>query len=259
MSYWTNYGETQILNTFCGTTAIAPTTMFLGLFLSNPGEVGSGAEISYNGYERMPITFTAPSESSLGVSVTNSADITFARSTQTVGNVTYIGIMDSQVSGNIWAYNKIEGDALIVDADVTPLFKAGTIIFESRGNFSVLMKTRTLNLFRGVNLDGFAPAFAPFSGDPESGGAELSGVNYARVPLDYNTPTEQASGQMMIQNNAVTSGIAGDTWGVWAHSAIMDAVSGGDCIAHFPQNTPQIVGKNRAFDIAAGDLPILLN
>ena len=259
MSYWTDYAETHILNTFRGTTAVAPTTMYLGLFLSNPGEVGGGTELSYAGYERRPIAFTVPTESSLGVTMTNSSDITFPRCNQTAGNVTYIGIFDSQVSGNMWAYNKIEGEPLIVDADVTPLFKAETIIFESRGNFSKIMKTRMLNLMRGVNLDGFTPYFAPYNGNPESGGAELSGLGYARTLLSYSAPQEQVSGQMMISNGNVTSSIPGETWGTWSFTAIMDAVASGDCVAYIEANTPQIVGKNRVFDIATGDLPILLN
>jgi hypothetical protein len=46
--YATNYFETKILNIFSGTPCVAPSGLYVGLFLSNPTETGvAGTEVSY--------------------------------------------------------------------------------------------------------------------------------------------------------------------------------------------------------------------
>ena len=75
--YATNYFETMILNVLNGVQAGAPATVYVGLFLTNPGEAGGGTEISYTGYARQAITFDAPESMEDGIGIKNSAEITF--------------------------------------------------------------------------------------------------------------------------------------------------------------------------------------
>ena len=63
----------------------------------------------------------------------------------------------------------------------------------------------------------------------EETGSELAGDNYARVALTFSAPSEQASGQMLVQNSlAVSFNRPSTPWGVWTYSAIYSAATGGE-------------------------------
>ena len=71
--YATDYFETMMLNTLRGTNATAPTKVYMGLFLSNPGETGAGGtEVSYSGYQRQEVSFSSPAVMSGGIGLQNS-------------------------------------------------------------------------------------------------------------------------------------------------------------------------------------------
>lgn len=258
--YWSDYAETSILNAFRGQTVTAPTTIFAAAFLSNPTDLGTGTEISYPGYIRQPITFSAPTAGSAGVSMVNDADVNFPVSTTAAGNVTYFGFFDNITGGNLWCYVKVEGDTLTVDAGVAPLIKAGKLSFVFRGTISEVMKTRALNLLRGVNLAGFNSYVALYDGNPENGGFELSGGNYARFGVSFSAPTSLSTGQTMIGNSTAVSSNSADTnWGTWSYTAIMDAASGGSPVAYNPKTPVQVMGETRSVTIQeANKLTVLL-
>jgi hypothetical protein len=207
----------------------------------------------------MPVVFAPPTATSLGMSTSNQQDIVFARSSSSVGTVSYVALFDALSGGNMLAYSRSEGDPLIIEADVAPAFKSGTIILEYTGNMSVEKKTKDLNFLRGQDLIGFTPYFAPFNGDPESGGAELAGDNYARVQLAYNSPIDITSGGMQILNNSATSNTALSSWGMWTHTAIMDASSAGNVIFNIPRDRPRNVTTNSYFVINENELPLTVN
>ena len=70
--YASNYFESQVLNLMRGQSISGFNTLYLGLFLSNPGDTGSeGTEISYTGYARQTIAFSAPAASGSGLMVQN--------------------------------------------------------------------------------------------------------------------------------------------------------------------------------------------
>lgn len=248
--YWSDYAETAILNSFRGQAVTAPTTIFAAAFLSNPTDLGTGTEVSYPGYIRQPITFSAPTVGTTGVTTVNDADVNFPVSNIAVGNITYFGFFDSITGGNLWCYVKVEGDTLTLEAGVAPLIKAGKLTFTFRGTLSNVMMTRGLNLLRGVNLAGFSPYIALYDGNPQNGGFELSGGNYARFPIDFSAPTAQSAGQMAIGNSgAVSSNSSNTNWGTWSYTAIMDAASGGSCVALSQKATPQVMGETRSVTI----------
>ena len=226
--YATNYFETAILNTMRGTTLTAPAAVYLALFITDPTETGQGGtEISYSEYQRQPVTFSAPAQVTGGVGIQNDAQITFPKTPDDAGTVAYIGIMDSVTGGNMWAYSKLT-DPLPLNAGTAPVFSPGDLKFAFTGDLSSAYKTNFLNVFRGQNVTGFSLHAALYTGDPESGGAELSGTNYARVPLTMTAPAEAESGQMKIQNSAQASFNRPSTnWGTWSFTALYDALSGG--------------------------------
>lgn len=229
--YATDYLERNFLNVMNGVTFTAPAKCYIALFLSNPTDTGTnGIEISYSGYERMDITFSTPTPMNGGIGISNDALITFATSPIDAGTVTYIGILDSKVGGNMLAYGKLTED-LDVRSGESPVLLAGDVSYYLTGNLSTSYKTKLLNIFRKTSIKGITSHYALFNSSPDHGGSELNGANYTRVPLTFSTPIDGASGQMYIQNSVgATFNRPSEAWGVWNYSAIYDALAQGEPI-----------------------------
>jgi hypothetical protein len=258
--YLTNYSEGKILSALNGTTAVAPTTMYAALFLSNPGETGTGTEIAYTGYARKPISFSAPTADGSGkVKMANSADVVFPVSDVVTGNITYLGLMDALTGGNMWAYMLLD-EPVQVRAGVAPIILAQEWGYESSGDFSIAFKQKYMSLFRGVNLPGFTAHMALYNGNPDDGGSELSGLQYARFPIAFSAPAVQPSGESMIANSAsVTSPRAGESWGTLSYTAIMDNLSGGALVAFKLYDPAITINRGDAVFISPGSFSIRLN
>lgn len=256
--YLTNYSEDKILRAFLGTTVTAP-TIYAALYHSNPGETGQGAEISYSGYQRQPISFSEPATVTGGVSMANVADVVFEPSPVATNDITHVALMDAVVGGNMWAYMTLD-EPIQVAAGVAPLIQSQEWNYVTSGNFSTAYKVKYLNLLRGVNLTGFSPYIALWNGDPDTGGAELSGAGYARFAISFSTPEVQPSGQSMIKNTALISSPRSlDNWGTLTHLAVMDAASGGEVVAFAPYDINMIMGRGKAVFIRADEYSVSMN
>lgn len=122
-----NYLENALINgTIRGTTYTAPTTVYVGLFTSDPTDAGSGTEVSGGSYARQSASFAAPSD---GASVTN-ADITFPQATGNWGTVGWIGIFDALTTGNLLYHTALDASKTIETGDI---FKIAS------GNLSVTL------------------------------------------------------------------------------------------------------------------------
>lgn len=122
-----NYLENALINgTIRGTTYTAPTTVYVGLFTSDPTDAGSGTEVSGGSYARQSASFAAPSN---GASVTN-ADITFPQATGNWGTVGWIGIFDALTTGNLMYHTALDASKTIETGDI---FKIAS------GNLSVTL------------------------------------------------------------------------------------------------------------------------
>lgn len=254
--YWTNFAEERILRTFLGTTATAPQTLYAALYLSNPGETGGGTEITYPGYERKEVTFSTPAIIAGGAQITNVSDILFPRSTQAAGTVTHCALKDATIGGNTWAYIVLD-EPISVTADTAPLIRAAEWNYLSSGNFTNAFKIACLNLLRGQNISGFQPHVALFNGSPDSGGAELSGGGYARIPIVFGAPESQESGQTMIANSVLaTSNIATESWGTLTDIVIFDAATAGQAVAFRRRDASVIMGRTSAASIDVGELSV---
>lgn len=258
--YATNYLEAAALNIMRGAAFTAPSTVYVGLYINNPGETGKeGVELSYTGYERMPITYTEPAEESGGIGVKNDSQITFATSEVDAGMASYIGISDSKVGGNMLIYGKLTDD-LEIRAGEAPVLLQGEIVHYLTGNLSRAYKVKLLNILRKQNITGFTPYLALFNGDPESGGAELSGDNYARVALAFTAPAESAGGQMTVSNStAATFNRPTSAWGNWTFSAIYDAAANGLPVWTIAKDPAKEIKKGYMPTIAEGDIKVGIN
>ena len=114
MSAMSNYLENALVNAVLrGTSYTSPTSVYLGLFTSNPTDAGTGTEVSGGAYARKAITFSAPSD---GVS-TSSADVLFPLATAAWGTVTHIGIFDALTGGNLLFHGTLTNSKTIAADD----------------------------------------------------------------------------------------------------------------------------------------------
>lgn len=128
MAEMSNYLENALINaTLRNTSYTSPTTVYVGLYTTDPGEGNTGTEVSGGSYARTAVTFGAPSN---GVS-TNSASVTFPTATGTWGTVTHIGILDASTSGNLLYYTALDASKSIASGDVFTI---------STGNLSVTLE-----------------------------------------------------------------------------------------------------------------------
>jgi len=115
MAEMSNYLETALINaTLRNTSYTSPTTVYVGLYTSDPTDAGSGTEVSGGSYARTAVTFGAPSG---GVS-TNSAAVEFPQATGSWGTVAYIGILDASTSGNLLYHTALDASKTIASGDV---------------------------------------------------------------------------------------------------------------------------------------------
>ena len=115
MAEISNYLENALINaTLRNTAYTSPTTVYVGLYTSDPTDAGSGTEVSGGSYARTAVTFGAPSD---GVS-TNSAAVEFPQATASWGTVAYIGILDASTSGNLLYHTALDASKTIASGDV---------------------------------------------------------------------------------------------------------------------------------------------
>jgi hypothetical protein len=115
MAEMSNYLETALINgTLRGTTYTAPTTVYVGLYTSDPTDANTGTEVSGGSYARTAVTFGAPSN---GVS-TNSAAVEFPQATGSWGTVGWIGILDASTSGNLLYHTALDTSKTIENGDI---------------------------------------------------------------------------------------------------------------------------------------------
>lgn len=110
----TNTFETTVLTwLLTNGSATRPTAWYVALFTDDPGETGSGTEISGGSYARVAVTFTVS-----GDTASNSAGVEFAAATASWGTITHIGIMDASSGGNMIIHAALTASKTIADGDV---------------------------------------------------------------------------------------------------------------------------------------------
>lgn len=118
---FSNYLENKILDHSLGlTTYTKPAAVYLALFTSDPGETGSGTEVSTGGYARQAIVFSAAS----GGATSNTSSLTFTASGSGFGTVTHLAIYDAITGGNLLYYSSV-GTPRTIAAGESLLLAAG--------------------------------------------------------------------------------------------------------------------------------------
>ena len=111
---FSNYLETELLDhVFAGNAYTSPTTVYVGLFTTDPAEDGSGTEVSGGSYARQSGAFSVT-----GNTATTTAAIEFPTATASWGTISHIGIYDASTAGNLLAYAALTTSKAIASGDV---------------------------------------------------------------------------------------------------------------------------------------------
>ena len=115
MAAMSNYLENALINaTLRNNSYTTPTTVYVGLYTTDPTDANSGTEVTGGSYARKAATFGAPSN---GVSTISSA-IEFDQATASWGTVAYFGILDASTSGNLLYHGALTASKTIDTGDV---------------------------------------------------------------------------------------------------------------------------------------------
>jgi hypothetical protein len=115
MAAMSNYLENALVNaTLRNTTFTSPSTVYVGLYTTDPTDANTGTEVTGGSYTRKAATFGAPSN---GVSTISSA-IEFDQATASWGTVAYFGILDAATSGNLLYHGALTASKTIDTGDV---------------------------------------------------------------------------------------------------------------------------------------------
>jgi flagellar hook-associated protein FlgK len=115
MAEMSNFLENALINgTLRATNYTAPTTVYVGLYTSDPTDANTGTQVSGGSYARTAVTFAAPSN---GVT-TNNAAVEFPQATADWGTVGWIGILDASTNGNLLYHTPLDISKVISSGDV---------------------------------------------------------------------------------------------------------------------------------------------
>jgi hypothetical protein len=115
MAEMSNYLENALINaTLRNTSYTSPTTVYVGLYTSDPTDANTGTEVSGGSYARTSVTFGAPSN---GASLNNAA-VEFPQATGSWGTVGWIGILDAATSGNLMYHTALDTSKTIDTGDI---------------------------------------------------------------------------------------------------------------------------------------------
>jgi hypothetical protein len=115
MSELSNYLENKILDhVLRNVSYTSPTTVYVGLYTSDPADDNSGTEVSGGSYARQILSVTTATD---GI-VTSSADVTFPQATGAWGTISHIGLLDAITAGNLLMHTPLTTSRAVEVGDV---------------------------------------------------------------------------------------------------------------------------------------------
>ncbi len=115
MAEMSTYLENALINaTLRNTSYTSPSTVYVGLYTSDPTDANTGTEVSGGSYTRTAVTMGSPTD---GVS-TNSAAVEFPQASGSWGTVGWIGILDASSSGNLLYHTALDVSKTISSGDI---------------------------------------------------------------------------------------------------------------------------------------------
>lgn len=115
MAELSDYLENKLLDhVLRNVSYTSPTTVYVGLYTSDPADDNSGTEVSGGSYARQILSVTT---ATAGI-VTSSADVTFPQATESWGTISHIGLLDAVSSGNLLMHTPLTTSKTIDEGDI---------------------------------------------------------------------------------------------------------------------------------------------
>lgn len=254
-----NYLENKIIDHVLRNIAYTSpgTSIYVALHTANPGEDGSGAEVSGTGYARVQVSaWEAPASRA----TENTNAINFPQAGGNWGTVTHVGIWDDDTAGNLLFYGELSASK-VVTTGVTFSIAAGDLVVGLDGGFSTYLSHALLNhILRNTayTTPGTSIYVALHTADPTAAmnGAECSGNDYARVQV---SAWEAASNGATENTNAINFPTPSGSWGAVTHCAVWDASSSGNGLFFAAVGTGFTPGSGDTVRFGAGDLTVTVS
>lgn len=128
MGAFSNYLEEKIVEHFLRNNAITPpTTVYVALFESDPGEATAGTETAYTGYARQTSSWTSIDANG---QTKNVGALTFPANgnATTSVTITHLALFDAATNGNRLFYAQLSAPKTLSPGDVLS-FAANAIVF----------------------------------------------------------------------------------------------------------------------------------
>jgi len=123
MSAFSNYLEEKILRAVLNGQNFPPIpAVYMGLHLTSPTDENIGLEVDRDSYSRILVDFTEPDASV----VTNLYNLNFPIATEGWGTITYFGIYDAPINGNLLFWGSFS-DPVLIDAGDTLRIPSGVL------------------------------------------------------------------------------------------------------------------------------------
>jgi len=90
-----------------GVSVSQPAQLYLALYSTNPGDGDTGTEVSYSGYQRQAVSFSAPVISGGAAIIQNSAQIQFGVVPSAAGSIAYAGLRTAATEGDLVYYGPL--------------------------------------------------------------------------------------------------------------------------------------------------------
>lgn len=129
MAALSDYLENALINhIFRNTDFNRPATIYVALFTSDPGDDGSGTEVSGNDYVRMGVDTGAGSEwdAASGGATANTGEVAFPEASGSWGTITHVGLYDAETNGNLLFHGALAVNKPIGSGDIFR-FNAGDL------------------------------------------------------------------------------------------------------------------------------------
>jgi len=264
MGTFSNYLENKWLDHLLNTSFTVPTTVALALHTADPGEDGSGAEVTdANNYARVSCKAQFATAAATRI-ISNDGDITFNTASGSWGTVTHWALWDNAThgAGNMLAYGAFSSGKAVGNGQ-TPKVLTGEIdisIPASNGMTTYLANEMLDHTF--LNSDpGFSQPtiyLAMGTGAFADAGAWTNEVAdtgaYARVAHASWTVTGNAADN----NGAITFTTATGSWGTVSDWALADSGThnGGNMLLYGTWNSSQDIAADDQANVPTGDLDI---
>jgi len=153
MAAWSDFAENSLIDWFFRGQAIGitgasagagtgPANLYVGLYTTNPTDVGGGTEVSGGSYARVQVASSlanwagtqsagsSSASSGTGGTTSNNNAITFPTPSGNWGTVTGFGLFDAVSSGHLLVWGALTTNKTVNNGDPAPLFAAGALTFQ---------------------------------------------------------------------------------------------------------------------------------